>query len=388
MTPSSPSPRSIKQVLTAFFVLFFAGLCYSCMYASIHGVQGDQKVGKAENQQLKVDVVDGLAVVRELSGNKITLWGSVPFFEVKLHHIATQEKEWQLQINNAMPKALLYIQTLDGGEVTAKELPSKLPTQKIWSFSLKAQQTVTLSIGPKDHLETTPFKIVAMSDIQDGINKVQDLFHAMNQEEGVRVVLSYGDLTNDGGSKELENVQKKMEVLKVPFFSTLGNHELGERPYPWHKYFGRSNFSFSFHDVRFTLMDSGAASIDPLAYQWLNSWLEKGKDKVHIVGTHIPPLDPIGVRSGSFANRNEALKFLKLLAQSKVDLTIYGHVHSYYKFENAGIPAYISGGGGAFAEKFDEVGRHYLLIEIDPKNQTKKVTLRQIEDDQGNPIKR
>ena len=62
---------------------------------------------------------------------------------------------------------------------------------------------------------------------------------------------------------------------------------------------------------------------------------------------HIPPVDPIGVRNGSFANRNEAAKLLTRLARGGVDLTLYGHIHSYYAFENAGIPAHISGGGGA-----------------------------------------
>lgn len=40
-----------------------------------------------------------------------------------------------------------------------------------------------------------------------------------------------------------------------------------------------------------------------------------------------------------------------------VDLTVHGHVHSYYAFANAGIPAFITGGGGAIPERFDAIGR-------------------------------
>jgi Icc protein len=36
-------------------------------------------------------------------------------------------------------------------------------------------------------------------------------------------------------------------------------------------------------------------------------------------------------------------------------------------FSNAGIPAYISGGGGAIPERFDGRGRRYLTIDVDPK---------------------
>ena len=40
-------------------------------------------------------------------------------------------------------------------------------------------------------------------------------------------------------------------------------------------------------------------------------------------------------------------KLLGMLSAAGVDLTLYGHVHTYLEFTNAGIPAYISGGGGA-----------------------------------------
>jgi Icc-related predicted phosphoesterase len=73
----------------------------------------------------------------------------------------------------------------------------------------------------------------------------------------------------------------------------------------------------------------------------------------------------VGVRNGAFASRSEAAALLARFAQARVDLTLYGHIHSYYSFDNAGIPAFISGGGGALPERFDTVGRHFLVIEVD-----------------------
>jgi hypothetical protein len=90
---------------------------------------------------------------------------------------------------------------------------------------------------------------------------------------------------------------------------------------------------------------------------------------------HIPPLDPIGVRNGAFASRIEAAKLLGRLAEGHVDLTLYGHIHSYYEFDNAGIPAFISGGGGAIPERFDGIGRHFMLFQADP---TRGITAHQI----------
>ena len=77
---------------------------------------------------------------------------------------------------------------------------------------------------------------------------------------------------------------------------------------------------------------------------------------------------PIGVRNGSMASRSEADKLLAKLAEGRVDLTLYGHIHSYYSFDNAGIPAFISGGGGAIPERFDKIGRHFMVFEADARH--------------------
>ncbi|NPC52723.1 metallophosphoesterase, partial [Corallococcus exiguus] len=47
----------------------------------------------------------------------------------------------------------------------------------------------------------------------------------------------------------------------------------------------------------------------------------------------------------------------------------------YYSFSNAGIPAYISGGGGAIPERFDGVGRHFLAVDVDPSAGVREVGL-------------
>src|SRR5690606_20030834 len=122
-----------------------------------------------------------------------------------------------------------------------------------------------------------------------------------------------------------------------------------------------------FKGVAFSLVDSGNASLDPIVYDWLDGWLDRAAGDVHVFGTHFPPIDPVGARAGSFRSRKEAAKLLSRLAAGAVDLTLYGHIHSYYSYENAGIPAYISGGGGALPEKLDGIGRHFLTIDVDPQ---------------------
>jgi 3',5'-cyclic AMP phosphodiesterase CpdA len=164
---------------------------------------------------------------------------------------------------------------------------------------------------------------------------------------------------------ELRQFRDELAGLDLPYYTTLGNHELGTTPPPYHDHFGRGNFQFAYRGVVFTMLDSGSATLDPLVYDWLDDWLARGRNSVHVVGMHVPPLDPTGVRNGAFASRAEAASLLARLAEGGVDLTLYGHIHSYYEFDNAGIPAFISGGGGAIPERFDDIGRHYMVITVD-----------------------
>jgi 3',5'-cyclic AMP phosphodiesterase CpdA len=176
--------------------------------------------------------------------------------------------------------------------------------------------------------------------------------------------LGAGDLTADGTRGELERFQRELERMNVPYYATLGNHELGDDPPPYHDLFGRGNYHFVFRRVHFTLLDSESALLDPLVYDWLDGWLGEGRGKTHVVAMHIPPVDPSGTRHGGFASKNEAAKLLNQLALHDVDLTLYGHIHTYIRFENAGIEAHIAGGGGAIPNRGDGIGRHYLVVKL------------------------
>lgn len=137
----------------------------------------------------------------------------------------------------------------------------------------------------------------------------------------------------------------------------------------YHRFFGRGSHHFVFKGAHFTLLDDASATIAPQAYEWLDGWLQEGRDAFHSVYMHLPPLDVSGVRNGAMASRAEADLLLSKLAGAGVDLTVYGHVHTYYAYTNAGIPAFITGGGGAIPVRFDHVGRHFLAVDIDPGNQ-------------------
>jgi len=339
-------------------------LAVCCLRPTEERVERDREVGQATGYQLSIKVEDGLAAVRSLSTPYVTLWGSAPSFRFTLSSLGTTELI--VEVQNCLPDAELQVVSGLALITPFEAAADDVPTRKRWHVDVSSGDT-QLALAAPDSDSDEPFRFALLSDIQEAIDKVSDIYDRLNEQVGVRFVLGAGDLTSGGTREQLERFQKELRRLKVPYFATLGNHELGTRPDLFHDYFGRGNFHFRFHDVAFTLLDDGSAGLDPTVYDWLDAWLEESRNDVHIVAMHIPPTDPIGVRNGSWASRAEAAKFLGRLAGGRVDLTLYGHIHSYYSFDNAGIPAFISGGGGAIPERFDRIGRHFMTFTVNSK---------------------
>lgn len=347
-------------------------LAAGCLRKGEERALSDMEVGVVAEDAVTVAVDDGLAHVRAVetgaAGNRITLWGSAPAFTMTLS--AAADDTWQITVQNCMPDAALV--ALDGAavDIAAVDQGGRRPTVRRWRVTLRGPSGASearLRVAPPDAAGLAPgesWRFAVMGDIQRALDRVDDVFERINRDPGIRFVASTGDLVQSGGNDEYALLERQLEVLDVPYFSTIGNHELFASFERWRARFGRFNVHFRFKGAAFSLVDSGNASVDPLVYDWLDEWLEAADDDVHFFFTHYPLIDPIGVRAGSFRSSQEAHKLLDRLAEGRVDVTFYGHVHSYYAFANAGIPAYISGGGGAIPERWDGVGRHFLTVDV------------------------
>ncbi|MFY0562975.1 metallophosphoesterase family protein [Archangium lansingense] len=335
----------------------------------------DLQVGQVEASGVTFTVEDGLAVVREVAPGKLTLWGSAPAFHVRAVSSAGATEQWVVGVRNAMPDAELSAMVGDEPLPVKMLLGMGQPTVKSWMVEVPAGAEARLTVAPPLWDQPMPFRFAALADVQEALPRVGDIYRRINADPTLRFIYFSGDLTQRGSVAELEEFQSRLLESRIPLFATLGNHELITPDPRYHEYFGRGNLHFTFHGAHFTMIDSGNGSLDPRAEEMLDAWLAAGRDSVHILGTHIPIVDPIGVRNGAFASRNEAAALLAKLANGKLDLTLYGHVHSYYSFSNAGIPSFISGGGGAIPEQFDGVGRHFLAVEVDPSQGVRTVSL-------------
>ena len=352
----------------------------ACTRPSEQRAHQDAQIGQAETDELRVEVPGGHAVVRELGAGYVSLWASAPRFQVQLGYRVDPPAELWLEVANCMPAAAL------SSTPAVTLLASERDAGGVCRFQLAPPADVReleLELAPPDSVRPAHFRFAVLSDVQEAINRVQDIYTRLNQlidePPGIDFLLGAGDLTSQGTRAELERFQLELTGLRIPYYTTLGNHELGQNPTLFHDYFGRGSQSFDYRGVRFSLIDSASATVDPIVFDWLEEWLQPSASQLHVVAMHIPPLDPTGVRNGAFASRSEAAKLLARLAEGGVDLTLYGHVHSYYHFQNAGIQAYISGGGGSIPERFDQIGRHFLVVDADPE--ARRLTVRVVRVD-------
>jgi len=352
-----------------FALASFAG----CTRPAGTRAERELEVGHATSGTVALDVDEGAAAVRAIGDGSIRLWATAPAFRANLRTDAP--RRWQITVENVLPDAELEA----GAASVACSRP--LPTERVCELDLPASTDVELRLVPKDEPRAR-FRFLAMGDVQEAIDRVQDIYRRMNEVPGARFLFFVGDQTRRGSLEELERFRVELKGLLVPAYMTLGNHELGDAdPPPYFDVFGRASQSFVYGRTAFTLVDSGSATIDPLVEDMLDDWLGAHRDRLHVVGMHIPPIDPVGVRNGAFASRTEAQRALAKLARGNVDLTLYGHVHSFYAFDNADIPAFITGGGGAIPERFDGVGRHFLTVDVDPDRSTLDVGLVRVDVD-------
>jgi Icc protein len=356
--------------MSARLALLVPLLAVACLRPAEERAEQDRQIGQAEASGVQAEVEGGHAAVWSLAEDALALWANAPRLQIGLSWRSGAPDRFTLDVRNCMPGAeLTFLPTALELASSATLLSSERDAIGGCHFALgglAGVSAVSLSVAPPDTGVPGAFQFAVLSDVQEAIDRVQDIYGRINAEPGVEFLLGAGDLTERGTAAQLERFQYELEQLRVPYYTTLGNHELGQNPTLFHHYFGRGSQSFDYRGVRFTLLDSASATIDPIVLDWLDTWLAEARSQLHVVAMHIPPLDPFGVRNGAFASRNEAADLLGRLAEGGVDLTLYGHIHSYYRFENAGIPAHISGGGGAIPERFDHMGRHFLVVDADP----------------------
>jgi predicted phosphodiesterase len=335
-------------------------LAAGCTRPAESRAYAELEVGASALTDVTVEIVGGHGAIHELADHRLELWANAPDIRVRVDVGATAAGDWTISARNVLTDAIMT----EGGVISMRA-PDQFPTTGVFRTQL-APGLHELRIAPPDVDVMAPFRVAAMADIQMALPEVDDMFEVISVVPDARFVICMGDITQRSGIEEYDMFDRQLQTLTIPFYTTLGNHELWEDHDRYFSRYGRASFQFEFKGTVFTFADSGDGGIDPIVEGWLDEWLEAAKDRTNVFLTHFPPIDPVGTRYGGFRSAEDGRRLLARLVKGNVDLTLYGHIHTLVEYENAGIPAYISGGGGAEPMKWDGIGRHFLLIDFVP----------------------
>ncbi|MEZ4258080.1 MAG: metallophosphoesterase [Polyangiaceae bacterium] len=362
--------RGAARALVAAGVVGLAlGASSSCVNVARRRAEADLDVGRASADALDVEMVDGLACVRAIGPGALTLRAQAPTVRGRVT-VKGGAPTLTVTVDNVHADARFVARAPDGALLPSAGEPPTRRKQIVRRVTVPAAGVVELDVSAPTAADSGPFDVGVLADVQEAIATVGEVYARINEHPSLEFVLFTGDLTRQGRREQLEEFERREQELDVPLYATLGNHELGAERVYFQEMYGRGSYSFVHRGVRFTMLDSASATLDPLVYGWLDGWLEQGRDATHVVAMHIAPFDPVGLRNGSFASRAEAAMLVSRLARGRVDVTLYGHVHSFYAFANGGIPAYISGGGGAIPERMDGIGRNFLVMSLEAAGPT------------------
>lgn len=170
--------------------------------------------------------------------------------------------------------------------------------------------------------------------------------------ETAAFVMQLGDMVSRGipGNYRLFYRDLEAAELKVPYFTTVGNHD---RHWPhgmvddtlYQGLFGNSDYYFDSGNWRFVSIDSSEERLTAAQLDWLDRVLDTTKRKV--VFTHMPPRGLKSWTLGMTGIEGGADRFMDILALRGVERVYVGHVHGYGLASYRGVRFVLSGCGGS-----------------------------------------
>lgn len=325
----------------------------------------DVVIGQLENQYINFKTEQGILNIVYADQNMIELRAGSPEYAAKLTNKTSNDLSIKFVVSNILAGHKIQI---DGTEVNELEQMDK---KKSWELVVLANATVSIETVQN---QTEAFGFLAFGDIQNGIEDFDDVVNVLNQQDQVDFILFLGDLTMNSDSEEFQKIEEAFAKISLPIYSTPGNHDVRDAD-RYHAYFGKASYSWTYKGVRFTSVDSASWTLSKSTWEQYKSWLQQAKDQTHIVFSHIAPTEPFGLRGGHWRSRREANAFIAESSRWHVDAMFYGHLHTLDIYSLAGIPVYLSGGGGAFQEYFDGIERHFLKVGVNPEKSDISVSI-------------
>lgn len=225
----------------------------------------------------------------------------------------------------------------------------------------------------------------AISDTHLGVPESEEHFALLQKYINQRAplfIVDAGDIIDYDEPAQWKIFDEKEEAFKIPFFSTIGNHDSYVSTKLYEQYLGDLFYGFTYEGSQFLFLDNAQRYNDATLVmdtprpmeQW--EWLEKTiKDeaKQRFAFFHFPVygdrsmLDPMYIKNSNMENRMaEVNKMVELFKTSGLKHVCFGHLHSPYREEKDGIIYQrLGGGGGSKASHTDDKNVNFCHFFID-----------------------
>jgi len=195
------------------------------------------------------------------------------------------------------------------------------------------------------------------------------------KRRGASLMIHVGDVTGDGTTDEFKAISAITGTTGMPVYAAVGNHDIAidDSRELFTKYLNAPNLAFNDGDVRFVILDNADRSVGFSAetLAWLTDDIAVHPDARYIIAFHRPFDIPFGSIIGddeTAASRKTNEEFKRIIASANVAAIFTGHLHAYLPYTIAGIPSYITGGGGGSVQQglaaFTKASHHFLLVRL------------------------
>ena len=169
------------------------------------------------------------------------------------------------------------------------------------------------------------FSFAVIADVHYHYTSLANIVKQINNDDEIEFVIIAGDISDQALLTEYELFYSVMKDLNKPYLTLIGNHDYnvnGEKIYA--QMFGETNYDFVFQNSHFIMFDDVFWESNRIPdFDWLESKLKNQSQYEHqFVIAHIPPF------GDQFDEASEA-KYVKLMADHQVSLSIHGHGHAY-----------------------------------------------------------